>query len=57
LTRLSSLNLEGTRVTAASLTHLKGLAELRYLDVTGTKITGAGIKQITQALPRVIIEQ
>ena len=39
--------------TGADLEHLKGLTELRYLDLRGTKVTEAGVRQLKKSLPNV----
>jgi hypothetical protein len=41
--------------TGADLEHLKGLTELRYLDLRGTKVTEAGVEQLKKSLPSVLV--
>jgi internalin A len=46
LTNLSSLGLNGTRITDAGLVHLKGLTNLSSLDLIGTRVTLAGLMHL-----------
>ena len=43
LTGLTSLSLDGSKITDAGLVHLKGLTGLKELDLGRTKITDAGL--------------
>jgi hypothetical protein len=38
-------------VTDAGLVHLKSLRNLKCIDLSGTKVTDAGIAQLRRALP------
>jgi hypothetical protein len=49
------LNLSKTGVTDAGLGHLKGLEELRVLDLRDTKVTAKGILEFRKSLPDVLI--
>ena len=54
--RLEVLGLENTiGVGDAGLVHLKGLANLRELNLDGTKVTDAGVKGLQKALPKLKI--
>jgi Leucine-rich repeat (LRR) protein len=53
LTSLETLNLENaTGVSDFGLVHLKGLTNLRTLNLDGTKVTGAGARDLQRALPK-----
>jgi hypothetical protein len=54
LSRLQSVSL-GERVTDAGLAHLKGLTELRWLDLRKTRVTDAAIRDLQKALPHCTI--
>jgi hypothetical protein len=41
----------GPRLSDAGLVHLKGLTNLSYLQLDGTQVTDAGVKELTRALP------
>ena len=43
--------LRGSKVTDAGLVHLKGLTKLGTLNLTDTKVTAAGVKDLQAALP------
>jgi hypothetical protein len=51
LENLTYLNLYGTKVTDAGLSHLKSLAKLRRLYVWQTQVTAAGADALKAALP------
>ena len=51
----SALHLCRTRVTDTGLMHLKGLTNLRIVDLRGTNVTNAGAKELKRALPRLTI--
>ncbi len=46
LTRLSSLNLDGTEITDAGLAHLRGLTKLSSLRLNDTRVTDAGLAHL-----------
>lgn len=46
LTKLESLQFEGTEVTDAGFEHLKELEPLQFLAFTNTQITGAGLRHL-----------
>jgi len=52
---LSRLSLWGTKVTDAGLVHLKGLGNLKALDLSATRVTDDGVKQLQEALPNCAI--
>jgi hypothetical protein len=39
------------------LAHLKGLTQLSYLDLRGTQVTDAGMKELERALPGLNIDR
>jgi hypothetical protein len=41
----------GTPAGDAELEHIKGLADLRYVNLTGTNVTNEGVKNLQAALP------
>ena len=45
------LNLDGTRISDAGLAHLKELTKLSSLDINGSQVTEAGVRDLQQALP------
>ncbi len=49
--RLMILDLSGTRITDAGLVHLRGLTDLRDLDVRRTAVTAEGVSELQRALP------
>jgi hypothetical protein len=56
LTSLETLNLaNASGVSDLGLVHLKGLTNLRTLNLDGTKVTGAGVRDLQRALPKAII--
>jgi hypothetical protein len=46
------LNLYGTRVSDDGLKHLAGLKDLQQLDLTKTKVTAGGVRDLQKALPK-----
>jgi hypothetical protein len=46
----------GTRVTEAGLENLRGLKNLSYLDLWGTRVSAAGARSLQQVLPRCHID-
>jgi beta-lactamase regulating signal transducer with metallopeptidase domain/Leucine-rich repeat (LRR) protein len=50
------LLLNKTKITDAGLKHLDALKGLRGVDLTGTKVTAAGVEQLQKALPQCKIE-
>ncbi len=56
LTNLKRLMLPWrTGITDAGLAHLKGLTNLSLLNLTGTSVSDAGVKELQQALPSLTI--
>ncbi len=49
------LRIGGPNVTDVGLVHLKGLRSLRSLDLSGTKVTDAGVADLQRALPNLEI--
>lgn len=54
-TNLKSLFLVGTRITDASIPHLKKLKNLQRLDITGTKISEQGKRDLQTPMPELKI--
>ena len=51
-------NLEGVSgISDLGLEHLKNFTNLRELNLTGTKVTEAGVRALQQALPKVSIKR
>ncbi len=48
---LEKLMLQGRSITDASLEHLKGMHQLRVLDLVETEATDSGVAKLQQALP------
>jgi hypothetical protein len=48
---LTGLGLAGGKVTDAGLRHLPGCELLRWLDVSGTQVTAAGLREVLGGLP------
>jgi hypothetical protein len=56
LTRLEALSLEDVSgIGDSGLAHLKRLSNLRTLNLAGTKVTDAGVKDLQEALPKLQI--
>jgi hypothetical protein len=51
LSKLSVLLLDPDRITDAGLTLLKGLNNLRELDLQHTHVSDDGVKELQQGLP------
>ena len=51
LTRLTQLNLEGTRVSDTGLKSLQGLPRLASVNLRRTKVTGSGVRALQEARP------
>lgn len=51
VTSLTSLDLEWTGITDAALPHIKRLVRLRYVSLSNTQVTPAGIADLRRALP------
>jgi hypothetical protein len=51
-----SLMLKNMKVSDAGLENLKGLAALKELNLTGSKVTADGVKKLAAALPKCKIE-
>ena len=49
---VSFLDPRGTQVTDAGLQHLKGLTQLRTLNLKGTQVTDEGVKRLQERLRR-----
>jgi hypothetical protein len=49
--------LENAAITDAGLAHLKALAALEALDLRGTRVTDAGIRDFEGAMPGVKVER
>jgi hypothetical protein len=45
------LNLNNTEVTDAGLSLLKGLTQLRFLQLENTKVTDRGVREFLEVLP------
>lgn len=52
---LSRLNLGGTLVTDASISHLRSL-NLKWLNLGDSKVSPKGVREIQQALPSAVVE-
>ena len=52
-----NLDLQRTEITDAGLEHLNGLKQLRFLNLTDTHVTDAGVAKLQQALPNCKIER
>ena len=48
LTALYSLELEGTRITDASLAHLSNHLSMSYLNLSNTEVTNTGLEHLTR---------
>ncbi|HEX4129012.1 MAG TPA: hypothetical protein VHZ24_03140 [Pirellulales bacterium] len=58
LSQLQRLNLyQSSLITAAGLEHLANMTKLAYLDLSGTRVTAAGIAKLQAALPQCQIER
>jgi hypothetical protein len=55
LTCYQYLNLSGTRVSDAGLVHLKGLTKLSHLQLFATQASCAGVQELKQAVPSLVI--
>ncbi len=51
LTRLTTLELQETKVTDTGLKHLTGLTNLTTLHLLRTKVTAQGVADLKKALP------
>jgi hypothetical protein len=51
LPKLRSLSLRDTQITDNGVRHVKSLKHLEHLDVTGTGITEAGLRELRMAIP------
>ncbi|MFO0825633.1 MAG: hypothetical protein U0792_21350 [Gemmataceae bacterium] len=49
---LVSLHCDNSLVSDASLVHLNRCADLRSLSLKGTRVTAAGVNELTKALPK-----
>jgi len=43
---VAAVSLDATRVSDAGLVHLRGLTQLKWLDLTGTQVTGSGLEHL-----------
>jgi hypothetical protein len=57
LTKLETLDLNGTKITDAGLVHLKGMTKLWSLILTDTQVTYAGVADLKKASPNFYITQ
>ena len=57
LTALRTLELGFGHVTDVELEQLKTLTSLSKLNLSGTKVTDAGVNELQQALPNLTIER
>ena len=55
LPRLQTLGLVKTKVTDAGMKDLPGFATLKSLDISYTAVTAAGVKQLEDARPKLIV--
>ncbi len=55
MTKLTTLNLSGTKISDVGLGHLKGLTSLKYLNLKGTSVTDEGVNDLKQALSKCTI--
>jgi hypothetical protein len=49
--KLTYLNVAGSQISDDAIVHLKQFPKLKILRVNGTGITGAGVRELQQALP------
>jgi hypothetical protein len=57
LARLRSLSLENAAVTDAGPAHLKALTDLEALNLKGTRVTDAEVRDFESAMPGVKVER
>jgi len=55
--RLARLDLASTTITDVGLKHLAACKQLTLLNLTGTRVTAAGINELRKSLPRLRIVQ
>ena len=55
LSKLQSLNLDGTLITDAGLQHLAGLPELENVNALRTKLTNPGTEKLKRTSSKVFI--
>jgi hypothetical protein len=56
LSPVGRLGLSSTRVTDAGLKHVRGLTQLREVELKKTSVTYAEVKELQKALPKLEIE-
>ena len=49
--QLEELFLDSTQITDAGLEHLRGLTQLRTVDLRNTQVTDKGVNELKKALP------
>ncbi len=54
---LRNLDLDGMNITDADLQYILPLVQLRHLNLSYTKVTGAGVKRLQEALPNCKIDR
>ena len=53
---MQDIGLSGTQVTDAGLVHLKGLTALRWIELSGSKVTPEGIERLRKSLPNAQVD-
>jgi len=57
LTRIQVLDLNSVQLTDAGLKHLDGFTELEWMNVGDTKVTEAGVQELSRVLPNAKISR
>ena len=55
--QLNNFDLYNTKTTDVGLVHLKGVTNLKVLNLMDTQVTDTGITELKQALPELHIEK